>query len=627
MSTLSKVIAVVSTSRRLNNAVLNHVLVGAFLVALAGCALLVNALVGRMNDNAGIALRATVAGAVQARLASIEQTTFSTSHWNDAAAKLYGALDEPWAVSNIAMNAARPEHIYVIDERGMSLFARRWDRRATPLLAKAAPVATKALLARLPHDAAALAALHRGVGMIARYDGRVAIIAASTILPESSKLALPAGGFRYLVSVREIDSGLLQEWERTFGITGLSWRGAPAYDAGESNLAVDPGGSPALGYLAWQTPAPGRDAIAQLWPMVVVVTSLFGLAATMSTLLVARNRDGLEASGRAARESMRVAEEARQRADVALARSHEDRKLAAHLAAREVDEQIHHRGQLRDSNARTADQIEQMVSTLTGDLTNAARNLEASAGRTLGSVQSQHGHALRITNSSRAAATAIGAVMNSVRTMSDMLGNVSAETARTRDSIQDSADRSAVARNANQAMCDQVEMIGEAARQIASITARTRLLALNATIEAARAGEAGRGFAVVADEVKALATQTNQLNATVGVSVSKMGLAARASSDLSDGVRLSLEALAQSAGVTLRIVNDQCALTDDVDRNSRSVDEQAETVIQGAGAFSTALDDIGEQAELTRRNAGLVRDGAEQLTVTLTRFVATLRAA
>ncbi|MFA6115925.1 MAG: methyl-accepting chemotaxis protein [Sphingomonas sp.] len=627
MLTLFKAIAVISASRRLSNAVLNRVLIGAFVVALAGCALLVNALVGRMNDNAEIALHATVAGAVQARLASIEKSTFSTSRWNDAATNLYGALDERWAVSNIVMNAARPEHIYVIDERGTSLFALRWDRKATLPLAVAAPDAMKALLARLPHDAAALAALRSGVGMIARYDGRAAIIAASTIVRESPEIAPPPGGFRYLFSVREIDSGLLEEWERTFGITGLSWHRAPADDAGNANLAVDPGGSPALGYLDWQAPTPGRIAIAQLWPMAVVVTLLFVLAATISTLMVARNRDGLEASGRDARESMRVAEEARRCADAALAQSHGDRELAAHLAAREVDEQIQHRGQLRDSNARTADQIEQMVSTLTGDLMKAARNLEASADSTLGSVQSQHGHAQRITQSSRAAATAIGAVMNSVRAMGDMLGNVSAETARTRDSIQDSADRSAVARNANQAMCDQVEMIGRAANQIAAITTRTRLLALNATIEAARAGEAGRGFAVVADEVKALATQTNQLNATVGVSVSKMGIAAQASSDLSEGVRLSLEALAQSAAVTLRIVNDQCAMTDEVGRNSHSVDEQADTVIQGAGAFTMALDDIGEQAELTRRNAGLVRDGAEQLTATLTRFAETLRAA
>ena len=627
MLTLAKALTVASASWRLSNAVLNRLLVGAFVVALAGCAMLVTALVDRMNDNAAIALHATVAGAVQARLVAIEQSTFSTSHWNDAAASLYGVLDQHWAVSNIAMSAARPEHIYVIDERGTSLFALRWDRTATPALALAAPVATRALLARLPHDAAALASLRRGVGMIARYDGRAAIIAASTIVPEETKVAPAKGTYRYLVSVREIDSGLLQEWERTFGITGLSWRGAINDKAGEANLAVDPAGAPTLGYLTWRAPTPGRDAIAQLWPMAAVVTLLFVLAATISTLMVARSRQVLEASSRDAQESARVAEDARQRADAALTQSHGDRELAAHLAAREVDDQIHHRGQLRDSNARTADQIEQMVSTLAGDLMEAARNLEASADTTLGSVQSQHGHAQRITVSSRAAANAIAGVMNSVRAIGDVLGNVSAETARTRDSIQDSAERSAVARNANQTMCDQVEMIGKAATQIAAITTRTKLLALNATIEAARAGEAGRGFAVVADEVKALATQTNQLNATVGVSVSKMGIAAQASSDLSDGVRLSLETLAQSAAVTLRIVNEQCVMTADVGRHSRSVDDQADTVIQGAGAFTTALDDIGEQAELTRRNAGLVRDGAERLTATLTRFAAELRAA
>jgi methyl-accepting chemotaxis protein len=627
MLTLAKALTLASASRFLSNTMLNRFLVGAFVVALAGSALLVNALVGRMNDNAAIALQHTVAGAVQARLTAIEQSNFSTSHWNDAAAKLYGTLDQPWAVSNIAMNPSRPEHIYVIDERGTSLFALRWDRKATPALALAAPVATRALLARLPHDARTLASVRRSVGMIAPYDGRAAIITASTIVPEASQVAPAKGAFRYLVSVREIDSGLLREWERTFSITGLSWRAAIDDEAGEANLAVDPGGSPGLGYLTWRAPIPGHDAIVQLWPMVAVVTLLFVLAATISTMTVTRSRAVLEASSREARESARVAEEARQRADAALAQAHGDRELAAHLAAREVDDQIQHRGQLRDSNARTADQIEQMVATLAGDLMAAAHNLEASADTTLGSVQAQHGHAQRITTSSRAAANAIGEVMNSVRTIGDVLGTVSAETVRTRDSIQDSAERSAVARNANQAMCDQVEMIGKAATQIAAITTRTRLLALNATIEAARAGEAGRGFAVVAQEVKALAMQTNQLNATVGVSVSKMGIAARASSDLSDGVRLSLEALAQSAATTLRIVNDQCVMTADVGRNSRGVDDQADTVTQGAGAFSTALDHIGEQAQLTRHNAGLVRDGAERLTATLTQFAATLRAA
>ncbi|QNA84927.1 methyl-accepting chemotaxis protein [Sphingomonas sp. So64.6b] len=617
----------IASAVRLSNAMMNRVLVGAFVVALAGCALLVGALVGRMNDNAAIALHDMVAGTLKAKLASMEQSTFSTSHWDAAAVNLYGSLNQPWAVSNIALNASVPEHIYVTDERGNSLFARRWDKARASSLAQAAPAATKALMALMPHDARALRSFRRGVGIIASYHGRPAIIAGSVIMPESADIAMPAGQFRYLVSVQEIDADLLQEWQRAFRIAGLSWQRAPYGAAGESSLVVDPGGSPALGYLTWRPPTPGRDAVVQLWPMAAAVALLFVLAATISTTIISRNRHVLEERSREARASARLAEDARQRADAALAQAHVERGRAEHLAKREVEEQVRHQGQLRDSNARTADQIEEMVSTLAGDLMQAARNLKASADTTLGSVHSQRGHAQRITMSSRAAADSIGVVMASVRVIGNVLSDISAETARTRDSIQDSADRSAVARNANQAMRDQVDMIAKTATQIAGITTRTKLLALNATIEAARAGEAGRGFGVVADEVKALAMQTDRLNATVEASVSQMGMAARASSDLSDGVRLSLEALARSAAATLQIVNDQCAMTENVGRDSRTVDEQADTVIDGAGAFTTALDDIGDQAELTRRNAGLVRDGAERLTATLTQFVAELRAA
>ncbi|MDB5706019.1 MAG: hypothetical protein JWN66_3135 [Sphingomonas bacterium] len=627
MYAAARAFTIASAARRLSNAVMNRVLIGAFVVALAGCALLVSTLVGRMNNNAAIAVHDTVDRVVEARIAALERGIFSTSHWDDAAANLYGALNERWAASNIAMNASQPEHIYVIDEHGGTLFARRWDKAAIAPLALAAPAATRALLARLPHDARTLKSFRHGAGLIASYDGRPALIAASVLVPETAAVAMPTHQFRYLVSVQEIDAPLLLEWRRAFRIADLSWQRSLDPARAGSSHTLDPAGSPALGYLTWRSPEPGRVAMMQLWPMAATVVMLFVLAATLCTMMISRNGRILEESNREARDNARLAEEARQRADAALAESQRDRERIAQLAAREVEEQIRHRSQLRDSNARTADRVEQLVSTLAGELMQAARNLEASADTTHGNVHSQHAQAQRITTSSRAAATSIGAIMNSVRSIGDMLGDVSAETARSRDSIQDSADRSAVARNANQAMCDQVEMIAKAATQIATITTRTRLLAINATIEAARAGEAGRGFRVVADEVKALATQTDQLNATVEASVARMGVAARASSDLSDGVRLSLETLAQSAAVTLKIVNDQCAMTVDIGRNSRNADDRAATVSEDASAFVASLDDIGEQADLTRRNAALVRDGAERLTDTLMHFVAQLRAA
>nr|WP_308743563.1 methyl-accepting chemotaxis protein [uncultured Anaerocolumna sp.] len=67
-----------------------------------------------------------------------------------------------------------------------------------------------------------------------------------------------------------------------------------------------------------------------------------------------------------------------------------------------------------------------------------------------------------------------------------------------------------------------VEEIKVMADVIGDISAQTNLLALNASIEAARAGEHGRGFAVVASEVGRLAEQTQSTVATIQTTIEKV---------------------------------------------------------------------------------------------------------
>src|SRR3546814_2325526 len=62
---------------------------------------------------------------------------------------------------------------------------------------------------------------------------------------------------------------------------------------------------------------------------------------------------------------------------------------------------------------------------------------------------------------------------------------------------------------------DLLGLVGTLSGTIDALARQTDYLALNATIEAARAGEAGRGFRVVAGEVKKLAQDTRAVTGDI----------------------------------------------------------------------------------------------------------------
>lgn len=82
------------------------------------------------------------------------------------------------------------------------------------------------------------------------------------------------------------------------------------------------------------------------------------------------------------------------------------------------------------------------------------------------------------------------------------------------DELNEKAEKVLVAGTQMQEAATQLQEKSVEVRSITdmilNISSQTNLLALNASIEAARAGEAGKGFAVVADEIRDLADQTRR---------------------------------------------------------------------------------------------------------------------
>jgi methyl-accepting chemotaxis protein len=138
-------------------------------------------------------------------------------------------------------------------------------------------------------------------------------------------------------------------------------------------------------------------------------------------------------------------------------------------------------------------------------------------GREAAEVRGVIDDANKVAAAQASAVNALAHELQEVTRVQDLIGD------HTRAGV-DSVSR---ARQAVEAVGDEVGGIVEtlrhvaaAAGQITQIALQTRLVAFNASVEAKRAGEAGRGFGVVADAVKDLAakveTSSKEIMGTVG---------------------------------------------------------------------------------------------------------------
>ena len=160
----------------------------------------------------------------------------------------------------------------------------------------------------------------------------------------------------------------------------------------------------------------------------------------------------------------------------------------------------------------------------------------------------------------------------------------------TNSSIQDVAERSSKAVEANRTIADKIKVINDIAFQ-------TNILALNAAVEAARAGEHGKGFAVVAAEVRKLAEKSKiAADEIVALSIK--------SYELAKGAEQKMKEIMPEIEKTTRMVQEISAASSEQNNGANQINlafQQLNNITQqnasASEELSTGAEQLANQAE------------------------------
>ncbi len=255
-----------------------------------------------------------------------------------------------------------------------------------------------------------------------------------------------------------------------------------------------------------------------------------------------------------------------------------------------------------------------------GEVSEAAQSLAATAEETTRQAQVVSGAAENAAGNVQTAAAATEEMDVSVREINDQVGRAAHVAA-------EASDEASRTETEIRVLADAAHAIGEVVNLIHDIASQTNLLALNATIEAARAGDAGKGFAVVASEVKQLATQTAKATDDIARKVGEIQTATeRTVGSIGRIVTTIADIRSISASVAQAVEQQGAATTEIAGNTARAAD--------GTARVTDTIHEVGRAAQMTGAASsqlmalsGQLTERAGELDEAVEDFVKDLRAA
>ena len=299
-------------------------------------------------------------------------------------------------------------------------------------------------------------------------------------------------------------------------------------------------------------------------------------------------------------------------------RQMEDEKLAREEVAQ---------SEKRQAMQALAGEFEGKVGTLVVQLSNAAREMEATA-------RSMAANAEQTNQQSNMVAAAAGQTSGNVQAVATAAEELSVSASEIGAQVTQSSDIASRAvgdaRRTNEkarGLAEGASRIGAVLKLINDIAAQTNLLALNATIEAARAGDAGRGFAVVAGEVKQLASQTSRATEEIAVQIGEIQNFSAEMVEAIQSIGATIEDMHRIATSVAAAVEQQQAATGEIARNVNEAARGTHDVTENIAQVREAATQTGASASQVLGAAGGLSSDADALTREVRDFLAGIRAA